>query len=214
MASSVSLGLRSQMCTPEPLTTSVPRLALCIPPSTSRRNRTLNQRDQVSRGEEQRQQNAPVCPAQHADEDSPGVEPHRHKHGSHGPAYYPGRNDICPEAVVCQCLRVAVVRAWRRRWVAHGGPGGWRRPGGRRLGLAHGRCVVGVMRLVLGVYGMASRSDNPSCRFSGDLTVERRRGTRRGEWPRGKSAGCVLFGSGPAGDKISTLGYCTFKREW
>lgn len=181
MASSVSLGLRSQMCAPEPLTTSVRRLALCIPPSASRRNRTVNQRDQISRRKEQRQQDAPVRPAQYADQNSSGVEPHRHKHSSYSPAYYPGRDDVCPDAVVCERLRVTVVRSWRRRWVASGGLGGGRRPGGRRLGLAHGRCVMDVMRLVVGVYGMSSRSDNPSCRFSGDLTVERRRGKRRGE---------------------------------
>lgn len=166
------------MCAPEPLTTSVRRLALRIPPSTSRRNRTVNQRDQVSRGEEQRQQDAPVCPAQHADQDSSRVEAHRHKHGSHGPAYYPGRNDVCPEAVVCECLRVAVVRTWRRRWVAHGGSGGWCRPGGRRLRVAHGRGAMNDMRLVLGVYGLASRSDNPSYRLGGELTVEQVRGAR------------------------------------
>ena len=179
--------------------TSVPKLAVCVPRGASRRHPTVNQRDQVSCGEDQRQQDTPVRPAQHADQDSPGVEAHRHKQGGHGPAYYAGRNDVCPEVVVWERRRVAVVGTWRRRrWVA---PGGWRRPGRRRLGLAHGRCAMNVMRRVLGVYGMASRSDNPSWSLAGELTVERSRGKKRGKDSRGKSAGCVLFGSGPAGDR-------------
>jgi hypothetical protein len=113
---------------------------------------------------------------------------------------------------VGECRRVAVVGTWRRRrWVA---TGGWRRPGRRRLGLAHGRCAMDVMRLVLGMYGMASRSDNPSWSFAGELTVERARGEETGRGLEGQVGRVRAIWVWSSGRQISTLGCCTLKREW